>query len=103
MVEPDVPSPSLVPYSDAPPRLMLFVQLGAPGIAVLRSADEVRRSVLAQAGADASSPRTCDLWNFEFSTATGVEGPDAITCFAPGDRAQPVTFEHWFEWLKRQK
>jgi hypothetical protein len=103
MVEPDVPSPSLVPYSDAPPRLMLFVQLGAPGIAVLRSADEVRRSVLAQAGADANSPRTCDMWNFEFSAATGVAGPDAASCFAPGGRGRPVSFEHWFEWLKRQK
>jgi hypothetical protein len=103
IVEPDLPSPSLVPYSDAPPRFMPFVQLGAPGIAVLRSADEVRRSVLAHADADANSQRTCDIWNFEFSTATGVAGPEDATCFAPGDRGRPVSFEHWFEWLKRQK
>jgi hypothetical protein len=102
LVEPDNPSPHLVPYGDAPPRLMAFVQLGAPGIPALRP-DEVRRSVLAQAGADPDSRRTCDVWNFQFSAATGVEGPDVTSCFAPGERSRPVSFEHWFDWLKRQK
>jgi hypothetical protein len=103
LVEPDRPSPRLEPYGDAPPRLMAFVQLGAPGIDVLRSVDEVRRGVLAQAGADENSQRTCDVWNFEFSAATGVEGPDVTGCFEGGDRSRPVPFQHWFEWLKGQK
>ena len=103
LVEPDRPSPQLEPYDGAAARLMPFVQLGAPGIDVLRSVDEVRRSVLAQAGADENSPRTCDVWNFEFSAATGVEGPDATGCFAAGERDRPVTFEHWFDWLRQQR
>jgi hypothetical protein len=82
---------------------MAFVQLGAPGIDVLRSVDEVRRRVLAEAGADGSSVRTCDVWNFEFSASTGVEGPDVGGCFAGAGRGVPVPFDHWFEWLKRQK
>jgi hypothetical protein len=79
------------------------VQLGAPGIAVLRSVEEVRRSVLAEAGGDPASVRTCDAWNFEFRAATGVEGPDVTGCFAAEERSRPVSFEHWFEWLKGQR
>ena len=103
LVEPDAPSPRPTPYGDAPPRLMPFVQLGAPGIAVLHPVDEVRRRVLAAAGADPGSQRTCDAWNVEFAAATGVEGPDVTGCFAAGQRDRPVGFEHWFEWLKRQR
>jgi hypothetical protein len=103
LVEPDGKAPHLEPYGDAPARLMAFVQLGAPGIDVLRSVDEVRRRVLAEAGADGSSVRTCDVWNFEFSASTGVEGPDVGGCFAGAGRGVPVPFDHWFEWLKRQK
>ena len=51
IVEPDVPSPELTPYGDAPPRPMQFVQLGAPGIAVLRDPGQLRRRVLEQSGA----------------------------------------------------
>jgi hypothetical protein len=103
LVEPDAPSPRLTPYGDAPPLPMPFVQLGAPGIAVLRPVDEVRRRVLAAAGADPGAGRTCDGWNSEFAAATGVEGPDVTGCFAAGERSRPVSFEHWFEWLKRQR
>ncbi len=103
LVAPDAPPARLTPYSDAPPRPMPFVQLGAPGIAVLRWVDEVRRSVLAAVGGDENSPRTCDVWNVEFRAATGVEGPDVTGCFAAGERDRPVSFEHWFEWLKWQR
>jgi hypothetical protein len=103
LVEPDDPAPRLAPYAEAPPRPMPFVQLGAPGIAVLRSVDEVRRSVLAEAGADPAAERTCDAWNFDFAAVTGVEGPDVTGCFAAGERSRPVGFEHWFEWLNRQR
>jgi hypothetical protein len=65
--------------------------------------DEVRRRVLAAAGADPGAGRTCDGWNSEFAAATGVEGPDVTGCFAAGERSRPVSFEHWFEWLKRQR
>jgi hypothetical protein len=103
LVEPDDPAPRLAPYAEAPPRPMPFVQLGAPGIAVLRSVDEVRRSVLADAGANPAAERTCDAWNFDFAAVTGVEGPNVTGCFAAGERSRPVTFEHWFEWLNRQR
>ncbi len=103
LVEPEDLAPRLVPYGDAPPRPMPFVQLGAPGIAVLRSVDEVRISVLAQAGAHPAAGHTCDAWNAEFTAATGVEGPDVTGCFAGGERGRPVSFEYWFEWLKRQR
>ena len=103
LVEPDAPAPRLTPYDEAPQRPMPFVQLGAPGIAVLRSVEEVRRSVLAEAGGDPASVRTCDAWNFEFRAATGVEGPDVTGCFAAEERSRPVSFEHWFEWLKGQR
>jgi hypothetical protein len=103
LVAPDAPPARLTPYSDAPPRPMPFVQLGAPGIAVLRWVDEVRRSVLAAVGGDENSPRTCDVWNVEFRAATVVEGPDVTGCFAAGERDRPVSFEHWFEWLKWQR
>jgi hypothetical protein len=65
--------------------------------------DEVRRSVLAAAAAVPAAGRTCDAWNVEFRAATGVEGPDVTGCFAAGERDRPVSFEHWFEWLKWQR
>jgi len=101
LIEPDRPSPHLVPYGDAPPRLMPFLPIGAPGIAVLHSADEVKRLVLAETG-DAA-PRTCDGWNYEFTAATGVKGPDVTSCFPSGARSEPVPFDHWLAWLLRQK
>ena len=103
MVEPDTPGAPLVPYAAAPPRPMPFVQLGAPGIPVLRSPADVRRSVLAVAAATPDSQLTCDAWNVDFVAATGVEGPDVTGCFPPRERTRPVSFDHWFEWLQRQK
>ena len=102
LVEPDVPVPQAVPYRDAPVRLMRFVRLGAPGIGVLRSVAQVRRKVLAQAGASGDEMLTCDTWNFLFSQTTGVAGPDISEgCYDGNDRAQKVKFEHWFSWLAR--
>ena len=103
LVEPDVPSPKLVPYADAPPRPMPFVQLGAPGIAALRDPEQVRRRVLEQPGAGADALLTCDTWDFIFMQATGVSGPDVTAGCYGSDRGQPVTFEHWFGWLERQR
>jgi hypothetical protein len=103
LVEPDVPSPKLVPYGDAPPRPMLFVQLGAPGIAVLRDPEQLKRKVLAEPGAGGDALLTCDAWDFVFTQTTGVLGPDvAFGCYQ-GAREQLVTFEHWFRWLERQR
>ena len=103
LIDPDAPGARPVAYAEAPARPMPFVQLGAPGIAVLRRVDEVRRSVLAEAGGDGNSQRTCDVWNFQFTAATGVEGPDPTGCFPAGARSQPISFEYWFEWLQRQR
>ncbi len=104
LVEPDLASPRLIPYEDAPYRPMPFVQLGAPGIDVLRSPEEVRRKVLEQSQAAAGTRLGCDHWNYLFTEATGVEGPDVSSgCYAGGDRGQPVSFEHWYGWLLRQQ
>jgi hypothetical protein len=101
LVEPDRAAPRLVPYSTAPARNMPFVAVGAPGIAVLQSAAGLRRSL---APVDATVMHSCEVWNFYFTEATGVDGPDTSRgCYTPGDRARPVSFEHWFEWLSRQR
>jgi len=51
-----------------------FVSLGAPGIEILRSPEEVKERVRAQA----SGVQTCDQWNY-FTAATGVEGLGRVT------------------------
>ena len=101
LVEPDAPNPQPIPYSEASQKPMQFVQLGAPGIDVLRSPDEVRRNVLEKAGGVASA--TCDQWNFFFTEATGVQGPTSgPECYGGNDRNNAVPFERWFSWLKLQ-
>ncbi|MBZ5723660.1 MAG: hypothetical protein LAP87_01570 [Acidobacteriia bacterium] len=104
LMEPDLPSAPLTPYRDAPFRPMPFVQLGAPGIAVLRSAAEVGRKVLETAGVREDTPLSCYGWNFVFTHATGVAGP-AVNgeCYGGNDRARPVAFTQWFSWLVRQR
>jgi hypothetical protein len=104
LVEPEAPSPEPVPYVEAPARLMRFVQLGAPGIRALRDVDRVRSAVLAQPGASAGVLLTCDAWDFLFARATGVAGPEVSEgCYTGGNRAQPVSFGHWFSWLRDQR
>jgi hypothetical protein len=101
-VEPDSPQPGLTRYDKAPVRPMPFVPPGAPGIDALRSVDQVRRNVLERAGGDTS--RSCDVWNFYFTQATGVAGPDVANgCYPGSDRAREIPFEQWFEWLLRQR
>jgi len=100
LVEPDLASPRIVPYSSAEKRPMPFVALGAPGIEVLRLAEEVGRRVRAATAAERLS---CDQWNYYFTEATGVTGPDANAgCFGD-DRGRPVEFEQYFAWLQRQR
>lgn len=102
LVEPDDPAPHLIAYRDAPTRPMRFVQIGAPGIAVLRSADQVKQKVLARA--PVNQPYTCDEWNYFFTDTTGVEAPTMSSeCYAGSDRTQPVSFDHWFSWLQQQR
>jgi hypothetical protein len=105
LVEPDAPTPRLVPYSEAPPRPMAFVQFGAPGIRVLQSAGEIRRRVLAEVAAHQQPPPlTCDVWNFYFTAVTGIGGPEVDQgCFAGNQRGQLVSFDHWFEWYRGQR
>jgi hypothetical protein len=104
LVEPDAPTPLAVPYGEAPVRLMRFVQLGAPGIRSLRDVDQVRSRVLEQSGARADGVQTCDAWNFVFGETTGVAGPDVSEgCYQGAGRAEPVSFEHWFSWLREQR
>jgi len=101
LVEPDVAQPRLIPYALASPRPMPFVAVGAPGIAVLHSPGELRR-LLEPPSTEAL--RSCDVWNYHFTEATGIEGPDVVTgCYTDGDRGQPVTFDRWFIWLLGQR
>ena len=100
LMEPDRPPARPIPYETAPYRPMPFVQLGAPGIEVLRSPDQVRRAVLAKAQ---STLYGCDGWSYYFTEATGVESPDVSHgCYTGNDRSQKVTFDQWFAWLRRQ-
>jgi len=103
LVEPDVAVPHVVPYEDAPYRPMPFVQLGAPGIDVLRSPEEVKRKVLAGAQAHGDTRLSCDGWNFTLREATGVAGPNATADCWGSNRGQVVSLDHWFEWLGRQR
>jgi len=104
LMEPDLPAPRLRPYADAPFRPMPFVQLGAPGIDVLRSAAEVRRKVVDQAHGSEDTRFTCDGWNYFFTQATRVAAPtDPEGCFPEGDRTREVSLEHWFAWIERQR
>jgi hypothetical protein len=102
LAEPDLTPPRLTPYRDAPERLMPFVQIGAPGIEALRSAEDVKRKVLERAAG--RQLFNCDQWNFFFIQTTGVDGPDITRgCYTGADRSQPVSFEQWFAWLQRQR
>jgi hypothetical protein len=103
LVEPDVQQPRLVPYHDAPFRPMPFVQLGAPGIEVLRDPEEVKRKVLEKAPPFGNTRYTCDQWNFIFTAATGVAAADVTSECYGGNRSQPVSVEQWFAWLRRQR
>ncbi|MBZ5607962.1 MAG: hypothetical protein LAP38_06890 [Acidobacteriia bacterium] len=103
LVEPDLPNPRPIPYREAPPRPMPFVQIGAPGIEVLRSAETVRRAVLERTDARLAKLVSCDAWNYYFSEATGVRGPDVDAHCYGADRSNPVPFEHWFAWLLDQR
>lgn len=101
LVEPDDPEPHLIAYRDAPPRPMRFVQIGAPGIATLRSG-RVRQKVLERA--PANQPYSCDEWNYFFTDVTGVEAPTmGPQCYTGADRTHPVSFEQWFSWLQQQR
>jgi hypothetical protein len=101
LLDPDDPRP--LPYADAPFRPMHFVQIGAPGIEVLRSADQIKAKMLAIADAHGTM-RSCESWNFYFTRATGVGPPQNPTsCFAGGDHDAQVSLDYWLDWLKRQR
>jgi hypothetical protein len=101
LVEPDLPSPQVIPYSSAASRPMPFVALGAPGIESLRSAEEVGRKLRAAANADRLG---CDQWNYYFTEVTGAMGPEVSGgCYSGADRGQPVDFQRYFSWLRRQR
>jgi hypothetical protein len=107
LVEPDATPPRLSVYDPfAPPDPPFrFVKLGTEAIAVLRDPDEIKRKVLDVSARDEYQPHqfSCDQWNFFFQQVTGVEPPDAGSCFAPGPRVRIVSFEDWFGWLKQQR
>lgn len=101
LAEPDVTPARLTPYDQAQPQLMRFVQVGAPGIEVLRSPEELKRNVLTKA--PAGSRFSCDQWNYFFSEATGIAGPDISKGCYETDRSELVTFQQWWQWLLRQR
>jgi hypothetical protein len=100
LVEPDLADPKPVPYGQARARLMPFVQIGAPGIAVLRDPAEVRRRVLEKAEGE---QYTCYQWSFIFEQVTGVAAPESTAkgCFTR-EPTEMAGFDRWFEWLRRQ-
>jgi hypothetical protein len=103
-VEPDLPVPRATPYAAAPYRQMPFVQVGAPGIEVLRSPETLKRLLIAQSRATPDTLNNCDVWNYDFAEATGIAGPTlSPECYASADRSHPVSFEHYFAWLQRQR
>src|ERR1043166_3813863 len=75
LLEPDISPPRLSPYDPAnlPDPPFRFVKLGTPEITVLRLTGELRQKILSRTGGTA---RSCDLWNYAFTEATGVEAPD---------------------------
>jgi hypothetical protein len=77
--------------------------LGAPGIPVLRQGEELKPRILKAAAASESAQFSCDVWNYNFMKATGVSGPDPTAdCYGPA-RDQPVSFDHYFAWLRTQR
>ena len=102
LVEPDQHPPRLVPYATAPFRPMLFVPLGAPGIPVLRQVEELKPRILKAAAASESAQFSCDVWSYYFIQATGVTGPDVTADCYGAARGQPVSFDHYFAWLRAQ-
>ena len=100
LAEPDLPLPAIRPFHQAPPRPMPFVAIGAPGIDVLRSPQQLRQ----QLSPHATGNYNCDQWNYIFAELTGVAGPDANRgCYSSGHRGDPVSFDHWFAWLLIQR
>ena len=91
LVEPD--GSRVQNYLEAPPRLMPFVAVGAPGIASIRSIEEVRRRMLAIVGNPVA--RNCEIWNRLFSRATGIAAPQS-SCNGE------IAFDDWLNWLEHQ-
>jgi hypothetical protein len=102
LVEPDRDPPRLVPYATAPFRPMPFVQLGAPGIPVLRQVEELKPRILKAAEASENAQFSCDVWSYHFTQATGVMVYTTPDCFG-ANRGQPVSFDHYFAWLRAQR
>ncbi len=104
LVEPDKSPVQPVAYNDAPPCAMPFVQIGAPGIEVLRSAEDFKRRVIETDSAHGETRYSCDVWNYFFTEATGVGGPLVDKeCYGSGDRSNPVSLVQWLTWLGRQR
>jgi hypothetical protein len=103
LVEPDRRPPRLVPYATAPFRPMPFVQLGAPGIPVLRQVEELKPRILKAAAANENAQFSCDVWNYHFMQATGVGAPDVTAECYGATRGQLVSFDHYFAWLRVQR
>jgi hypothetical protein len=103
IVQPDVDPVPLRGYDadDPPDPPFQFVKLGTDAVTVLHDPAEVARKVRQAAPA---GPLTCDLWDFYFTRSTGVESPDpADGCFPAGERARAVSFDEWWEWLRKQR
>ena len=78
---------------------MPFVALGAPGIEVLRSPGQVREKVRSLA----DGLQSCEQWNYFFTEATGVEGPEVSQgCYVGHSRSEAVSLDDWFAWLEHQ-
>ena len=100
LAEPEAAPARLTPYAEAPPRPMRFVPLGAPGIDVLSSPPRIAAAIRALVPEERLS---CWQWNFAFTRATGVEGPEVNADCYGSSATNEVTLEHWLEWVERQR
>jgi hypothetical protein len=105
LAQPDTTPPELTPYDSAPPpeQPFAFVPFGTEGVEAMRSAAAVRQKILDRLKGDLSL-RSCDRWNWEFTTVTGILPADPTRgCFPPGDRERDIDFERWWEWFVAQR
>ncbi len=100
LAEPEPPPARLTRYADAPFRPMPFVPLGAPGIDILQSPEDIRRRMLEIVG---SAPRSCYQWSFVFMRVTGIESPPVTEGCYGADRTTEVTLDRWMDWAKAQR
>jgi len=88
LVEPDVSPPRISPYP----------------VGSVAAPDSLRAGVLKLASdvcGGEPCKLSCDRWNYLLMQLTAKSAPNVDTgCVIGQDRAEPVSFDHWFTWLQ---